>query len=185
MKKSVLIYLVLGLMFVFCLAGCNNISESKSENNVIESDINETGSFESMRHGIPGYYYVTTYSKTTGHPSGDSMFSTYMNWKDDDYHGDCSIDYYSNIGAIEEVYPDYDDLEEYTILDKTYKLKYEEEKIVLLYKVDDSFYITIDLWHPSEFGTDGMTKEITHTPEFLLRNGYFDDAIRMDIEPYK
>ena len=176
--KKVITVLVVSGMLLGCV-GCSN-------NNIVSPDeeIAETGSFESMDITYPGKYKVTFMSQTTGHPSRDIDFSTDVGWKREQIHGNCIIDYYVMAdNRIEDDYPEYDSLEEVSIDSKIYKVIREDDKVTLLYKVDDSFYISVELHHMSQFDSEGNSTEESYNISDLLDDGGFDNAVRMDIVP--
>ena len=163
------------------LLGCVGCSCNKVS---LDKEIAETGSFESMDITYPGKYKVTFMSQTTGHPSRDIDFSTDVGWKNEQIHGNCIIDYYVKAdNRIEDDYAEYDSLEEVNIDSKIYKVVKEDDKVTLLYKVDDSFYIIVELHNMSQFDDDGNSTEEAYTISDLLDDGGFDNAIRMDIVP--
>ncbi|WP_027218440.1 hypothetical protein [Butyrivibrio fibrisolvens] len=65
------------LSVVCMLLGCVGCSK----NNTTSLDEADTGSFKSMTTTYPGKYKVTFMSPSTGHPDGNSDFSTYVDWK--------------------------------------------------------------------------------------------------------
>lgn len=176
LKKAITIWGVVGIL-LGC-AGCSN-------NNTVgpDEEIAETGSFESMDITYPGKYKVTFMSQTTGHPSRDIDFSTDVGWKSEQIHGNCIIDYYvMSDNRIEDDYPEYDSLEAVNIDSKIYKVIREDEKVTLLYKVDDSFYIVVELHNMSQFDAEGNSTEEAYSISDLLDDGGFDNAIKMDIK---
>ena len=163
------------------LLGCVGCSSNKVSP---DKEIAEAGSFESMDITYPGKYKVTFMSQTTGHSSRDIDFSTDVGWKSEQIHGNCIIDYYVMAdNRIEDDYAKYDSLEEVNIDSKIYKVVKEDDKVTLLYKVDDSFYIIVELHNMSQFDDDGNSTEEAYTISDLLDDGGFDNAIRMDIVP--
>ncbi|WP_027218971.1 hypothetical protein [Butyrivibrio fibrisolvens] len=84
---------------------------------------------------------------------------------------------------IEDDYSKYDSLEEVEIDSKIYKVIREDDKVTLLYKVDNSFYIIVELYHMIKFDAEGKSAEDAYSISDLLDDGGFDDAIRMDISP--
>ena len=175
--KKALMFLGVAGMLLGC-AGCSNNTVKPEE------EVNATGSFESMDSTYPGKYTVKFISKSTGHPSGDIDFMTDVSWNNGQIHGYCNIDYYvMTDNKIEDDYPDYDSLEEVSIDSKTYKVIREEDKVILLYKVDDSFYIIVELCHMSQFDSEGSSVEEAYSISDLLDDGGFDDAIKMEITP--
>lgn len=135
-----------------------------------------------MKITYPGKYSIDFYTKTTGHPSGDVDFQTDCDWRTDDGSGGCIISYYVYTdNRIEDDYDNYDSLDEYIIDGKAYKALTGEDELNLLYKVDDSFYVRVCLWHTSQFDASGSAIDVTCTPLYMLENGYFDDVIIMDI----
>ena len=176
--KKVITFLGLVGMLWACVGCSNNIIASPDE------EIDETGSFESMDITYPGKYKVTFISQTTGHPSRDIDFSTDVGWKNEQIHGNCIIDYYvMPENRIEDDYPEYDGYEEVNIDSKIYKVIREDDKATLLYKVDDSFYIIVELHHMSQFDSEGNSIEESYNISNLLDDGGFDNAVRMDIIP--
>lgn len=168
------------LSVVCMLLGCVGCSK----NNTTSLDEAETGSFKSMTTTYPGKYKVTFMSPSTGHPDANSDFSTYVDWKNEQLHGDCSIAYYvMTDNRIEDDYSKYDSLEEVEIDSKIYKVIREDDKVTLLYKVDNSFYIIVELSHMIKFDAEGKSAEDAYSISDLLDDGGFDDAIRMDISP--
>ena len=178
MIKKIITFLSVVCMLLGCV-GC-----SKNNTASLDEEITPTGSFESMTTTYPGKYKVTFMSPSTGHPSGNIDFSTYVDWKSEQLHGDCSIDYYvMTDNRIEDDYSKYDSLEEVKIDSKIYKVIREDDKVTLLYKVDNSFYIIVELHHMIKFDAEGKSAEDAYSISDLLDDGGFDDAIRMDISP--
>lgn len=177
LKKAITILGVVGI-----LLGCVGCSDNSTV--IPDEEIVGTGSFESMDITYPGKYKVTFMSQTTGHPSSGSDFSTDVGWKKEQIHGNCIIDYYvMPDNRIEDDYPEYDSFESVNIGSKTYKVIREDNKVTLLYKVDDSFYIIVELHHMSQFDAEGNSTEEAYSLSDLLDDGGFDNAIIMDIIP--
>ena len=181
--RNIIKRIITFLSVVCMLLGC--VGCSKNNTASLDEEITPTtGSFESMTTTYPGKYKVTFMSPSTGHPSGNIDFSTYVDWKSEQLHGDCSIDYYvMTDNRIEDDYSKYDSLEEVKIDSKIYKVIREDDKVTLLYKVDNSFYIIVELHHMIKFDTEGKSAEDAYSISDLLDDGGFDDAIRMDISP--
>ncbi len=176
-KKFITFLSILG-MVLGCFGCSNNNAVSQDE------EITPTGSFESMTTTYPEKYKVTFMSQSTGHPSGNIDFSTYVDWKSEQLHGNCNIDYYVMTDKrIEDDYPEFDSLEEVTIDSKIYKVIREDDKVTLLYKVDNSFYIIVELNRMIKFDAEGNSAEDAYSISDLLDDGGFDDEIRIDIIP--
>lgn len=159
------------------------IIESLEENGLSENEENATGSFASMSTTFQEKYKITVYTKESGHPSHDAFFETSFHWKKEGDSGACIISYTAfDDSQIEDDYEDYENLNQITIADKTYKVLTNDDTAALLYKVDDWFYIRIDLWNAVQFDENGDKTTLTFTPAYLLENGYLDDEIIMDIE---
>lgn len=176
LKKVITVLGVIGMLWG-CV-GCSNNTVSSEE------EITATGSFESMDITYAGKYKIIFMTQSSGHPSGDIDFSTDVGWKNGRIHGNCIVDYYVMAdNRIEDDYADYDSFEEVNIDSKVYKVIREDDKITLLYKVDDSFYIIVELHNMSQYDDEGNSTDITYTISDLLDDGGFDDEIRMDIIP--
>lgn len=176
LKKIITVSVILGM-----LCGCVGCSKNTVSP---DKEITATGSFKNMDITYPGKYKINFMTETTGHPSRDIDFSTDVGWKNGQIHGNCIIDYYvMTENKIEDDYEGYDSFEEVTIDSKTYKVIREDDKVKLLYKVDDSFYIIVELHHMSQFDDEGNSTEEAYTISDLLDDGGFDDAIRMEITP--
>ena len=159
------------------------IIESLEENSLSEKEENATGSFSSMSTTFKDKYKITVYTKESGHPSQDAFFETSSHWRNEDNSGACIISYYAFVDSqIEDDYENYENLDQITIADKTYKVMTKDDTAALLYKVDDWFYIRIDLWNAVQFDENGDRTTLTFPPAYLLENGYLDDEIMMDIE---
>lgn len=181
MKKT---FLICAVFLIMMLTGCEKKQyEEIPGNNISPKEENATGSFASMSTTFKEKYKITVYTKESGHPSGDAFFETSFHWKNEDNSGACIISYYAfDDSQIEDDYEDYENLNQIIIEDKTYKVMTKDDTAALLYKVDDWFYIRIDLWNAVQFNENGDQTTLTFTPAYLLENGYLDDEIIMDIE---
>ena len=113
------------------------------------------------------------------------MSATFFDWgSKGEEHGSCSIYYHvmaDNI--IENDYADYDKLEEIMVNDKLYKVIRAEDTVTMLYKVDTSFYIRIELFGAVQFDSSGNHTEVTCSPSDYLDNGWLDKEIVINITP--
>ncbi len=161
-------------------------SQETVEPIVDKEEEGETGSFKKMSSIFAGKYRIDYQTKTTGHPSGEVDFMTGMDWKDEELgiQGGCIIDYYIyDNQSIEEAYDDYANMEEAVIADKTFKVVRAEDTLELLYKVDDSFYVQVILWHASQFDEKGSSMELTVKPADYLDRGWLDETITFEVVP--
>lgn len=55
--------------------------------------------------------------------------------------------------------------------------------MIQITRIDDSFYIIVELHHMSQFDDEGNSTEEAYTISDLLNDGGFDNAIRMEITP--
>lgn len=172
-----------------CLAliGCSNQETIQESNNVSEesSEIPATGAYHSMAITYPGKYTVEFNSQKTGHPDSQCDFATFLDWgSKGEEHGSCNIDYYvMTDNIIENDYADYDEFKEVMINDKLYKVIRNEEAITLLYKVDNSFYIRIELFGACQYDSSGSQTKVTCFPSDYLDNGWLDKEIVLNITP--
>ena len=77
----------------------------------------------------------------------------------------------------------YDELEEIMVNDKLYKVIRAEDTVTMLYKVDTSFYIRIELFGAVQFDSSGNHTEVTCSPSDYLDNGWLDKEIVINITP--
>ena len=114
-----------------------------------------------------------------------AVSATFFDWgSKGEEHGSCNIYYHvmaDNI--IENDYADYDELEEIMVNDKHYKVIRAEDKVTMLYKVDTSFYIRIELFGAVQFDSSGNHTEVTCSPSDYLDNGWLDKEIVINITP--
>lgn len=169
------------------LTGCSNqrtIQESniKSEES---SELSATGAYNSMAITYPGKYTVEFHSQNAGHPNSECDFATFINWgSKGEEHGDCNIYYHVMAdNFIENDYADYDEFEEVMVNDKLYKVIRAEDTLTMLYKVDKSFYIRIELFGADQYDSSGNRTEVTCFPADYLDNGWLDKEIVLNITP--
>ena len=136
-----------------------------------------------MSKGVTHYTHWFQPLTGTTAEKHDAFFETSFHWKKEGDSGACIISYTAfDDSQIEDDYEDYENLNQITIADKTYKVLTNDDTASLLYKVDDWFYIRIDLWNAVQFDENGDETTLTFAPAYLLENGYLDDEIIMDIE---
>lgn len=162
-----------------------------------DGEMPQTGYFPSM--GITfDKYKVSIQSVKPGHVSGGTDFQTI--YVSDTYiRKNYKFRYNVIIGVdgIEESvniqYPNYDAMRDINVFDKNFK--YEEisdEEIVLVYKCDNNFYITINLKDRSDcFGLDGnyiidendniLMLEKYDFLEFIKENEEFNNVLNIEI----
>lgn len=171
------------------LIGCSNQATIQEANNTSEesSEISATGAFQSMSITYPGKYKVEFNSKNAGHPDSECDFATFLQWgSKGEEHGFCDIGYHvMDDNSIENDYADYDNLEEVKINEKPYKVIRTEDTLTLLHKVDQSFYIRIELYGVSQYDSAGNQTEVTCFPSDFLENGWLDKEIVLNITPVR
>lgn len=171
----------------FVLIGCDSQNQMKESNIVSEgsSEISATGAYNSMAITYPGKYTVEFHSQNAGHPDAECDFATFIHWgSKGEENGYCNIYYYvMEDNIIENDYPDYDEFEEVMVNDKIYKVIRAEDTLTMLYKVDKSFYIRIELSGAGQFDSSGNYTEVTCFPSDYLDNGWLDKEIVLNITP--
>lgn len=185
MKKHILFGMV---AFSLLCAGCKKeepvmTAVAVEKEAVTTEEIAATGSYQSMGSTYDSKYKVTYYTKTTGHPSADADFATDHIVFTDAGKEYVFIDYNGYVNhKIEEDYQDYESMKEIQIGDKTYKYFADGDNAVLLYKVDDNFYVRVDVHGASQYNSEGSEIDVTETPAMLVENGKMNDAITFDVE---
>ena len=169
------------------LTGCGNQKTTQESNKVSEgsTELPATGAYNSMAITYPGKYKVEFNSQNPGHPNSECDFATFFDWgsKGED-HGNCNIYYHvMSDNIIENDYADYDELEEVMVNDKLYKVIRTEDTITMLYKVDKSFYIRIELFGADQYDSSGNRTEVTCFPSDYLDNGWLDNELVLNITP--
>lgn len=190
MKKKIL--LLGGMAVLLLLSVCGNEAsieqnragyvEQNSADNVEqaeETDANATGSYSSMEITYSGKYTVEYNTMSSGHPGPDCDFETSFGWGNEDgEHGGCNIVY-----TVLDEYEGYDDLEEVMVADKTYKVVRDTDTVTLIYKVDDSFFIQVELLGVHQYDADGNSMDVTYTASDILDSGDLDEEIIINITP--
>lgn len=191
-KRAIIILLAIIVLTIIVIVGFIKSNQSKSDN-----EMPTTGAFNETRFTV-NEYSILVKSDVAGHPSADTDFST--NYISDTYirenykfRYDIYIDMKFSKESIYNEYPSYDSMKMIKVFDK--KFKYQEistQEILLLYKVDESFYITISLKDRSEcYGLDGnyiydenrneVMLEKYNFLEFIEENKEFNDSFKFEI----
>lgn len=175
-------YIITAIVLSFFIAGCNKDDVVTSGEQI--KDENATGAYDSMKITYHDKYEINFKTKSAGHPSGNADFETDISWKNDQGHGTCNVDYFVMDGDnVETDYKDYDELEEIILADRKYKVIREDDRVTLLHKLDDYFYIEILLSGMVQFNENGEFTDVTYSVSDLLDDGCLEKEIVMDIVP--
>lgn len=189
-KKAVILLVVLILAVI--VLGVIIVKTTKKDDEIFE-----TGAFNEMGF-VFNNYKVSMKSVEVGHPSGNFDFET--NYISDTYtRENYKFKYDILIGvkciedSINKKYPNYNTMKKMKVFNKYFKYeKISEEEVILLYKQDDNFYITINLKDYSEcYGLDGnyiydengnvLMLEKYDFLEFIKENEEFSNALKIEI----
>lgn len=142
---------------------------------------NVTGSFKSMNVIYKNKYRVKYYAENTGHPSPESDFGTGYDIKNDLRKVYAFINYNGYTDSkIEDDYPNYDNMNDIKIGEKSFKYIIEGNKLILFYKVDDSFYVKVDVRCLSDLLAEEDINDNTAVLSFI-DSGEMDIAIKFDV----
>lgn len=177
MKKKIAIFITLFGMALGCV-GCTH---NAKDNSAVDSETG-VGSFQNIDVTYNNKYNIEFTSETAGHPGGGADYCTNVGWKNEQGHGSCSVYYYvKSDNNIEDDYDGYNELEEATIADKTYKVIREDNKLTLLYKIDDSIYVQVEVFGMQQFNDEGSSVDVTYTVSNLLDDGCLDGEVSFKV----
>lgn len=192
MKSKKVVMLLVVIILAVIILGFIIANKGKQD-----EEIHQTGSFKSMDINFDKYK-VSIQAAKGGHPSGKIDFET--SYISDTYtRENYKFRYNIVIGvngikdSIHKEYPYYNTMKEIKVFNKEFK--YEEisdEEILLVYKYDDNFHITIRLQDYSEcYGIDGnyiydengndIMLEKYDFLEFIKENEEFNNALNIEI----
>ena len=192
MKNKKVVILLTFIILVVIVLGVVIVKQQKKDDEILA-----TGAFNEMGFTFDKYK-VSVQSVEVGHPAGEFGFET--RYISDTYtRENYKFKYDILIGvkciedSINKVYPNYNTMKKIQAFNKEFKCEeISDKEIILLYKQDDDFYITINLIDYSDcYGLDGnyiydengnvLMLEKYDFLEFVKENEEFSNALKIEI----